>query len=815
MNGVMSLSTRPASFHPTRELLLLHAAALAYCKKAFPFVELVTDEPGIILADRMRWDYDTFTLHLEHADPALANIWSHGKLIAQLNQNAPFAHVDNDILLFQPLPEEITTAQVFAQSKDEPRLYLEEFAQEAMLIAGIDVGTCCFNTGLIGGTHVAALHAYAQKALDAMKLVVNGHDPHLMAIVIEQAMFGQFFRQQRMRVAEVIPFPLSAVPDDFAGREFTHLWGSSKRHRPTLEKVERRFRDDHPDAYERFLLNFEHLPHALARTTLGARSSYGTEEPAPTSSGYYYGPGCYGYYTSGYNDLAAIGCHTIERQECPDMTLPAACGKTVAVVTSHNYAHYLAECLTSLCGQTLPFDAIVVVDDASTDNSYDLADSFDVIRARVDVWDFTTARNMGLEIALAACPDARFVLFVDADNYLALNFHERLKAQMVNPEVGVAYANIAYVAEDGRHLSDRCESYDYDKLRHHNFADACSLVRREALEQAGGLQRLLGGCGLTDWALWLRVTRCGWKMTPVADTSLFYRRHNEAMHLKRIKDGKHVEGLVDLVQSAQVVTIITLFSGRWFALDPFFSALRALKWPKDGLRIVAVDNSGDDSFHALLGNCLELLGIEYVLIRDNARINEGKSAAEFADDATARRAQGYDLSAHLARLYSRARQSMPTSTDYVLCLEDDILLPVDGLANLFRGMVTNPSAGVVCGVVANRFIKQTKCLIAWVCKRDGRGEIIDHRHLTAPPSPGINQKIDGSGFMATLFRGALFRKLALRPSPGWSEDERPYYDFAAAQEVRRLGWFWLLAGAVRCKHLQRDGSMEEFPLPLR
>jgi len=169
----------------------------------------------------------------------------------------------------------------------------------------------------------------------------------------------------------------------------------------------------------------------------------------------------------------------------------------------------------------------------------------------------------------------------------------------------------------------------------------------------------------------------------------------------------------------------------------------------------------------------------------------------------------YALSEHLARLYARARAAMPADTDLVLCLEDDIGLPASGLSALAEGLYTHPRAGVVAGVVANRF---AECLIAWVCRRDKAGEIVEHTHLTAPPSPGIYQKIDGSGFMATLFRASLFRKLALRPSPGWDKIKRPYYDFAAAQEVRRLGWHWLLSGAARCKHWRSDGGCDEYPL---
>lgn len=812
MIGVMSLTTRPASFRPTREYLLLHSTALAYAKQHFERVELVTDHDGLILADRMRWPYDSFTLDLEHADPRLSEIWSSGKLYAQLAQTKPFCHVDNDILLFQRLPDEALTARVFAQSKDEPFFYLADWAQEAMKKLGISPGVVAFNTGLIGGTDVDALHAYAREALACMVTLAGQYDPHGLAILVEQAVFGAFFRNHGIRVSEIIPLPLSCVPNDFAGREFTHLWGKTKSDPKVLLKVAKRFEADHPEHHEAFCTNMERLPAALNRITLGIRMTQPPPDAACYSGSGYYSTSASGS-ASGSNPLgiAPIGEHVIAPPpKRPSLDVPAASGKTACVVTCHNYARFLPKCIDSLLAQTLPFDSIVIVDDSSTDETPLIAATYahehpDRIKyLRVEVRDFTDARNAGLA---ASIRDYRFVLFVDADNWLECDFHEQTRLAMADPDVAVAYGCIRSVNDAGEFLKDWWEDYDYDKLRHHNFADACSLVRREALEQAGGMRHTLHHLGLTDWALWLRITRNGWRMKRTL-TNLYYRRHGENMNTARLKAGKAAMGMVDLVQTAMTVTIITLFSGRHFALDPFFEALDRLDWPKDGLRLVCIDNSRDESFHEALREKVGKARIQHTIIIDDSAINE-QSPAEFADDAKARSRNAYALSEHLARLYARARAAMPADTDLVLCLEDDIGLPASGLSALAEGLYTHPRAGVVAGVVANRF---AECLIAWVCRRDKAGEIVEHTHLTAPPSPGIYQKIDGSGFMATLFRASLFRKLALRPSPGWDKIKRPYYDFAAAQEVRRLGWHWLLSGAARCKHWRSDGGCDEYPL---
>jgi hypothetical protein len=78
-------------------------------------------------------------------------------------------------------------------------------------------------------------------------------------------------------------------------------------------------------------------------------------------------------------------------------------------------------------------------------------------------------------------------------------------------------------------------------------------------------------------------------------------------------------------------------------------------------------------------------------------------------------------------------------------------------------------------------------------------------HLDVPPAPGEFMRISASGFMCTIFRRQVWDALAFRPSPTWS-DKYCYYDWAAARDVDRLGWKWMLAGSVRCKHWQADGT---------
>lgn len=92
------------------------------------------------------------------------------------------------------------------------------------------------------------------------------------------------------------------------------------------------------------------------------------------------------------------------------------------LVTNHNYGHYLGRCLRSLIDQSMAKNKyeIIVVDDASTDHSREVIQSFSgFIRPvfnEVNLGLGATC-NRGLKMALG-----RFVIRVDADDYVHHDF---------------------------------------------------------------------------------------------------------------------------------------------------------------------------------------------------------------------------------------------------------------------------------------------------------------------------------------------------------------------------------------------------------
>ncbi|MCC5604011.1 glycosyltransferase family 2 protein [Nostoc favosum] len=106
--------------------------------------------------------------------------------------------------------------------------------------------------------------------------------------------------------------------------------------------------------------------------------------------------------------------------------------KTSCLINNYNYAEFLSEAIDSALNQTVKFDEIIIVDDASTDNSTEVIAKFTQV---ANVKSILKEKNQGQlssfnEGFLAASGD--IIFFLDADDiyepqYLetALNFYKR------------------------------------------------------------------------------------------------------------------------------------------------------------------------------------------------------------------------------------------------------------------------------------------------------------------------------------------------------------------------------------------------------
>lgn len=124
---------------------------------------------------------------------------------------------------------------------------------------------------------------------------------------------------------------------------------------------------------------------------------------------------------------------------------------TVAIVLcNYNHARYLPESLGCLCRQTRPADQIVVIDDGSTDASWDIIQHFAREHPRMEVQ--ANERNLGLEASIAKALSAvrcDYVLWTAADDLVLPRFLERNIAVLDKfPQAALSFSEVVSFTDD-------------------------------------------------------------------------------------------------------------------------------------------------------------------------------------------------------------------------------------------------------------------------------------------------------------------------------------------------------------------------------
>lgn len=182
------------------------------------------------------------------------------------------------------------------------------------------------------------------------------------------------------------------------------------------------------------------------------------------------------------------------------------------VIPAYNRADLLPRALRSAVGQTVAPLEILVVDDASQDDTAAVAERWSDRGVRL----LRNARNMGgagtRNVGIEAAR-GDFVAFLDSDDEWLPDKLERQLALFAarGPEVGVVYCGLFVHRDDtGLRVASREPMYRGDVFRH-LATGWCPqtttqfVVRRAALEAVGGFDPEMPS--FQDYELWLRLSR--------------------------------------------------------------------------------------------------------------------------------------------------------------------------------------------------------------------------------------------------------------------------------------------------------------------
>lgn len=179
----------------------------------------------------------------------------------------------------------------------------------------------------------------------------------------------------------------------------------------------------------------------------------------------------------------------------------------------YNCASTLAEALDSLYAQTYQEFKIILCDDGSTDNTYEVAkhyaDSHDnIVLVRNE-------RNMGLNYTLNHClkyADTEYCARMDGDDIsLPTRFEKEIRFLDEHPEFTIVSCPMIYFDEDGDYRIGKGtgEVLKMDFIHGTPICHAPCMVRTKAIKNVGGYSEDKKLLRVEDYHLWAKMYAAG------------------------------------------------------------------------------------------------------------------------------------------------------------------------------------------------------------------------------------------------------------------------------------------------------------------
>lgn len=283
------------------------------------------------------------------------------------------------------------------------------------------------------------------------------------------------------------------------------------------------------------------------------------------------------------------------------------------IIPAYNQGHYLVQAIESVLSQRYRDLEVIVVDDGSTDDTAEVANSFSDPRISYFYQEnrgLSAARNTGIRLA-----SGRFITYLDSDDLFLPKKVELLVDKLEQePDLGFVAGQAIPIDERGNRVGmkfDKCISEEGHHLLLGNPYHVGSVMLLSSWQRkVGYFDESLRS--YEDWDMWLRLVRAGcvfgWVDQPVS----LYRFHTDQM-----------TRIGNQMTKATFAVLDKYFSDP--NLPPDWMELRDLAYSNAHLRGAAQAYRARD-FHSAQEHLISAVNLNPDLVADNADL----LAREFA-----------------------------------------------------------------------------------------------------------------------------------------------------------------------------------------
>jgi glycosyltransferase involved in cell wall biosynthesis len=222
--------------------------------------------------------------------------------------------------------------------------------------------------------------------------------------------------------------------------------------------------------------------------------------------------------------------------------------------TVYNAQQFLEEAIGSVLSQTFQQWEMIIVDDASTDQSKSIAQNYDDPRIKVIELPLNVGRTMALNAGLKFC-GGEYIAILDADDVAR---PERLLRQVeflkMHPNFGVAASWCTIIDELGEQTGTYKPVLESDEL--YQFLGWCDPLIHSSLMWRGVLIHSLGGYGgppgVEDHSTLIDMTHIA-RIGIVAEDLVCYRYVTDSLSHSRSKRISRMQSELSILDTAKQV----------------------------------------------------------------------------------------------------------------------------------------------------------------------------------------------------------------------------------------------------------------------
>lgn len=206
------------------------------------------------------------------------------------------------------------------------------------------------------------------------------------------------------------------------------------------------------------------------------------------------------------------------------------------IVPVHNASKYIDKCLCSIINQTFTNYEVLIIDDASEDNTVEVIEkiikkyyNFRIYKLKKNS-GVAEARNKGIHES-----KGKYICFLDDDDIWLKNKLQVEYKYILSKKLDWVFGNYEVLDENYRHIGTRFRlpgKYDYKKiLNHGNPVGLLTVAVNAEILKNNHFQNV----GHEDYDLWLRIARQGYKGYLIRDVLAQYLKRSNSRSSNKIK----------------------------------------------------------------------------------------------------------------------------------------------------------------------------------------------------------------------------------------------------------------------------------------